>query len=359
MKLSKLINGLIMVLAILVTAGITSWVMMKKNPGLQWNSTFYYPQQQVASTFSPGIAAANICTECHPVVSTIPNVTATTTLPHDHRAICSNCHYLASVRGPIPAAVVGQTAGGTGVPVIRAGAVPLHAERGVCTNCHEVINNLGNPIPDISVLSTSPHENRGVCANCHRLTKQSGFNANTGGTQAAIPMAAAGLVAAPRTTAPLNPATEGEWMGLEVAPITPLTAGQYGIPNGICGLVVAEAEGQAAVADLKAGDVVLSVNGAPTSNMTEFFQATRNGTLTNGIVEVFRKGQELKVDIAQKAAPVPAAVPNTPANNRAGMPAAMPTPQGGTPIYPGNPAGGAGSGPGNAQGWGPGTACPK
>jgi len=148
-------------------------------------------------------------------------------------------------------------------------------------------------------------------------------------------------------------------MGMEVAPITPVTASQYGIPQGTPGLVVAEAESTAAVTGLRAGDVVLSVNGMPTSNMIDFFQATQNGALTQGVVEVLRGGQRLSANIGQTTNPATAAVPNSPVNTPSVSPA-MPTPQGGSPVYPGNVAAwGGGQGLGNVQGWGPGVACPR
>jgi len=349
-----------MILVVLVTACITSWVMLRNRPSQSWNSRYYYSPQKVAWSLSPGMTAANICTDCHPVISTIPNARATSTLPHDHRGICSNCHRLAGMQAAIPMAVGGQMAGTTGVPVIRAGAVPVHADRGACANCHTVLSSRGNPIPDINATSSSPHEIRGVCSNCHQLANQNGLNANRGGTQAAMPMASVGRVVA-STTVPLTTATEGEWMGLEVAPITPLTAGQYKIPYGTRGLVVAEAEGQAAVAGLRAGDVLLSVNGVPISNMTDFFQATWNGTQTRGVAEVLRKGQTLSLNIAQTTSPGSAAMTNMPMNDPAGgMPAAMPTPRGDTSIYPANAAGwSGGQGLGNVQAWSPGPVCPK
>ena len=123
-------------------------------------------------------------------------------------------------------------------------------------------------------------------------------------------------------------------MGLEVAPITSLTAGQYNIPVDTRGLVVAEAEGRAAVAGLRAGDVLLSVNGALISNMTDFFQVTENGTLTQGVVEVLRQGQIMSSNITQTINPTPAATNNIPANAAGGIPAAMQTPRCNTLIYP-------------------------
>ncbi|MHC4176051.1 MAG: magnetochrome domain-containing protein [Planctomycetota bacterium] len=253
MKLSKEIDGWLIVLVVVVTAFITSWAMLKYKPSNDWNAS-YYPPQQVAQNFSPGIAAMQ--------------------------------------RGGLLAAAV------TEIPVIRAGAVAPHTDRGVCIDCHRVMSSRQKPIPPISANATMPHEFRGVCSNCHRLPNQGGLNTNPYCTQAATRMAAVGPVATPGTVMPVRTATEGEWMGMEVAPITPLTARQYGISNGTRGLVVAEAEGQATMVGIKAGDLVVSVNGAPITQMVDFLQATRNGTLTHGVVEVVRQGRRLAVNIA-------------------------------------------------------------
>jgi hypothetical protein len=269
--------------------------MLKFKPGQESNTPYYYPPQQVAQNFSPGIAATQ-------------------------------------GSGLL-------VAGATGPPVIPAGAVAPHTDRGVCTNCHMVVSSRQNPIPAISANSTMPHEFRGVCSNCHRLAIQGGPNTNPYRTQAATPVAAVRQVVTPGTMAPARTATEGEWMGLEVTPITPLTARQYGVFDGTPGLVVAEAEGQAATVGIRAGDVVVSVNGVPITYMADFFQATRNGTLTQGVVEVVRQGQRLSVNIAQATNPASATLPNTPLNlPPAGMRAAMPTPQGNVSIAPAYPA---------------------
>jgi hypothetical protein len=355
-KLNSEINGWLMVLVVLVTAGITSWVMLRNRPDQRWNSPYSYPPQQVALGFSPGMKAADICTGCHPVISTIPNTKATKTLPHDHRGICSNCHRLSSAQNAVFMAVGGQKDLNTGIPAIRAGAPVPHADRGSCTNCHTVLSSSGNPIPDISATSTQPHETRGFCSNCHRLASQVRVNTGQGGAQAVTPVASMGQAIAARPTAPPSTAPEGEWMGLEVAPITSLTANQYNIPYGTQGLVVAEAEGQAAAAGLRAGDVLLSVNGASISNMTDFFQATWNGTQTQGVVEVLRKGEVLSLNIAQTTNPGSAAITDMPKPaTQGGMPAAMPTPRNDTSVSPENAAGWSGpQGLGNVPGWCPG-----
>jgi S1-C subfamily serine protease len=152
-------------------------------------------------------------------------------------------------------------------------------------------------------MSGMPHEYRGVCTNCHQLPDPNRFNANPYRTQAGTAVAAAQPMAAPPMMAPAKTPTEGEWMGLEVTPITPLTARQYGIRDGTRGLVVAEAEAQAALVGIRAGDLLVAVNEVPITGMTDFFQATRNGTMTQGVVEILRQGQRLAVDLAPTTAP--------------------------------------------------------
>ncbi len=125
---------------------------------------------------------------------------------------------------------------------------------------------------------------------------------------------------------------------MEVSPITPLTARQYGIADGTRGLVVAEAEVQATVAGIKAGDVIVSINGTPTPGMTAFFQATNNGTMTEGVVQFIRKGQSLAVNLARTTNPALAGAPNTPGNvPPAGTTAAMPVFRGNFSVSPNSP----------------------
>lgn len=128
-----------------------------------------------------------------------------------------------------------------------------------------------------------------------------------------IPLIPVGQVVV-RAAAPPRAIAEGEWLGLEVAPVTPLTAAQYGIPDNIPGLVVAEVEAQALTAGVKAGDVVLSINGVPIYNLSDFFRATRNGALMGGVLEILRKGLKLVINMAQTPPPAMAANPNIPVN---------------------------------------------
>ncbi len=201
----------------------------------------------------------------------------------------------------------------------------------------------------LRAYSKMPHEFRGVCTNCHLHTDPGRLNATPYGVQAGTPVAAVRPVIAPPPTAPAKTPTEGEWLGLEVTPITPLTARQYSIPDGMQGLVVAEAEAGAATAGVRAGDVVVAINGLPITQMTEFFQATRNGTSTQGTVEIVRQGQRLAIDLASTTAPAQAALPNTTINVAfpAGQRAAMAMRQGNFAMTPAAGAWGGGQGLGS------------
>lgn len=187
---------------------------------------------------------------------------------------------------------------------------PAHGERGVCLNCHAITDAQGNPVPPIRSLSPLPHVYRGVCVNCHSIASQPGTPANAFGP--VQPAAAMNPIRPnPAINAPAPTPTEGEWLGMEVAPITPLTSTQFKIAECTSGLVVVEAEAQALTVGLKAGDVLIRVNNTPITGMADFMLATKNGTLPSGLVQVIRGGQSLLVDLSQTVQP-PAGVPAAP-----------------------------------------------
>jgi hypothetical protein len=213
---------------------------------------------------------------------------------------------LATATGVIP---VGGLAPARPVQILRADTIPAHGDRGLCINCHTITDSRGQPLPAIRATSVLTHAYRGVCMNCHGISPLPGQPAPTFGLQAATNAAAV----APRTP------PEGEWLGIEVSPITQLTATQFKIPSGTPGLVIVEAEASGATVGLKPGDVIQAVNGNPIRSMTDFFQATQNGTLTSGTLEFVRSGQRMTVNVT-------VAPPATPP--AAGQPAigAVPTP---------------------------------
>ena len=300
----------------------------------------------------PGHTNRGTCTGCHNIVTSRGAAMATIQLgsrpPHDDRGLCTNCHVVATVQPAIAKAAIAADAtkgGATRVPTIVAGAVPPHAERGTCTTCHEVVSSRGIPVPSIQVHSRRPHDTRGLCTNCHDIAgaaapaalAQAGANpAALTMVANAMPMAQPALALALPTAQPAAPAPEGGWNGIEVTPVTTLTATQYGIPHGTVGLIVAEAEGGAAVAGVKAGDVILGINGTPTPTLSDFFRATANGTVARGSVDILRKGQAMAVVVdaaatVAKVVPAPQTAPTAVAQTVA---AAMATPAAAAPVPP-------------------------
>ncbi|MBI4704539.1 MAG: PDZ domain-containing protein [Deltaproteobacteria bacterium] len=175
------------------------------------------------------------------------------------------------------------------------GAIPAHGDRGACSGCHSVVGADGAPLPPIGASSPLPHSYRGVCGNCHRLVVGGG-SPNAAG---------AGRPAPPLVPAPAPSPAEGEWLGMEISPIAAMTARQFGIDAGTAGLVVVEAEGPAAAAGLRPGDVLMSVNGAAIVSMADLFQATRNGSLGTATLELLRGGARYAVVLSAAAGTAP------------------------------------------------------
>ena len=380
MTFKRAIPGWVVGLVIIITATVTLAAVVKTQTALTWTpegvpespksfGQIFFPgitalqqagQASQAAAPPPASSAIRVptivagavpphvergtCTSCHNVLSprgaAMPLIQLNSRPPHDNRGLCTNCHLLAnSVQAASaqasPAALTAasptvDTTKGSAVrvPTVVAGAVPPHAERGTCTSCHNVLSPRGAAMPAIQINSRPPHDNRGLCTNCHVL----------GGTsvgQAAATPAGLTLVAgaAPVAGPAVLPAAEGGWNGVEVTPVTPLTSSQYGVPLGTVGLIVAEAETTAAVAGVKAGDVVVAVNGSPTATLTDFFRATGNGTVSRGTMDLIRKGQRFQAVVdasvtAAPAAPFAALAAATP------IPAAFAPPVAATAVAP-------------------------
>jgi hypothetical protein len=257
LRIGREIPGWLTVLAILATAALTTWAMVAsgRDLGSPAQASVPYMPADAAKLLAPGLASAEEVFGRHE---------------------------------PPPSAEPTP-------PVILAGASQVHGDRGACTTCHVVVGDTGQPVVAISAQASLPHRFRGMCTNCHTVvvgTPVAGGPAAAGDT---LPVAQrlgldpiAGL---PVAAAPV--ATEGSWLGLEVSPITSTSATRYGIPPSTEGLLVAEGEADARAAGIKAGDVVVAINGVPIEDLTTFFFATKNGTLSAGTVEVIRQGELL------------------------------------------------------------------
>lgn len=198
-----------------------------------------------------------------------------------------------AVAGPTP--TVSAVARVAGAPPILSGTRRPHGDRGPCTGCHRVMQSSGRPVPLIQSSASLPHAYRGICVNCHSIAgigpvgprpvampvAPSGFP----GQALAPPPGPALAAPAPRPAQPAGP-REVEWLGVEAQP-------------GPLGVVVGAADGVAARAGVAAGDLIVSVNGAPTSSMATLADVTQNGNLPQGTMIVRRVGQRLAFELRQ------------------------------------------------------------
>lgn len=84
-------------------------------------------------------------------------------------------------------------------------------------------------------------------------------------------------------------------LGVAVAPLTPEVASRAGIPNDVRGLIVQDVnpDGRAAVAGIRAGDVIVEVNRKPVASVEELRAAVRGASERPLLVLVNRGGNDL------------------------------------------------------------------
>ena len=277
MTYKKEIPGWVLGVVIIVTAVVTCWAVLQTGSGFGWptDQGTKSPTQELSNIFFPGLTALQ------------------NTLNGEK----------AAAPQPVEKPVATQF-NAIQIPWIKVGDIPQHPERGVCTSCHFVKDVRGVPIPAILAGARMPHDARGVCTNCHMIPSTASAPASapiypqdvaTANNAVQVAFVPGQTMSPPRSPgfAPMAPqATEGGWLGIEVTNITQLTASQYQIPLGLPGVVVAEAEPPGSLSGLKAGDVILSINGVPTATLTDFFRATNNGLMGKGSLNVYRKGQQ-------------------------------------------------------------------
>jgi len=94
---------------------------------------------------------------------------------------------------------------------------------------------------------------------------------------------------------------EGHWLGLEVIPLTPELAQEYGIPDGEQGVLVDEVTLEAAESGILAGDMVHAINGRATPDLEEFFHATIQAQgLGQATIEVGRRGPTMSFGLTAR-----------------------------------------------------------
>ncbi len=113
-------------------------------------------------------------------------------------------------------------------------------------------------------------------------------------TASTMPVAAAGE---PPVLPGADVEVEASWLGLTVVPLDPLEAKELGLPSGTKGIAVDGISiGPAFDAGFQAGDVIVAVNGMPTTTLRQFSEATEGAR--GAMVDVWRAGRHRFVTIA-------------------------------------------------------------
>ncbi len=104
--------------------------------------------------------------------------------------------------------------------------------------------------------------------------------------------------------------SELEWIGMTVTPIETSTAAALGIPSDVGGVIVEEADGLAARAGVRQGDVLQGINGKPVQDLAGFSELVGKTDLSKGSAQlvVNRGGIQIPVFVypANGATAVPA-----------------------------------------------------
>jgi len=91
---------------------------------------------------------------------------------------------------------------------------------------------------------------------------------------------------------------EGHWLGMEVIPLVPELAKEFGISPDTQGLLVDEISLESAEAGVLAGDMILAVDGVSTPDLQAFTEATRRvQNRKKAALLISRKGQLVKLTI--------------------------------------------------------------
>ena len=210
-------------------------------------------------------------------------------------------------------------------------ALPIGAERtiaaphgfwGACHSCHPMANvSTAVPLMDKNLPRKPSHAGANVPAWLFRpparrawyggggatgpTAGQAGLSPSAGIGPAAFSQGggARGLLSPVQQNAAGKIMVEGHWMGMETMNLTPALRRIYKVPADIAGVMVDEITLESAESGILAGDVVTSVQGRPTRNLEEFFQATRAvSERSRAEVAVYRMGAETRFLLAAKKA---------------------------------------------------------
>jgi serine protease Do len=89
---------------------------------------------------------------------------------------------------------------------------------------------------------------------------------------------------------------EAAWLGLDIVPLSPMEAEEFGVPDKVRGMIVdAVAPGRGIDAGFQPGDVVVAVNGMPTPTVGDFKDATEGAP--GALVDVIRFGHHIYISV--------------------------------------------------------------
>lgn len=124
---------------------------------------------------------------------------------------------------------------------------------------------------------------------------RAGFNQEIILTTANMPATANNRPGA--TIPPAEVEVEAAWLAMTVVPLDPVEAKELGLPSGSKGMVVdAVSAGPGFDAGFLIGDIIVSINGMPTTTLKEFKDATE--AATGAMVDVIRSGRHRYVTVA-------------------------------------------------------------
>ena len=95
---------------------------------------------------------------------------------------------------------------------------------------------------------------------------------------------------------PAEMAIEGTWIGMDVSPLDPKDAGDFGFPAGTSGILVNDVESPpASTVGFATGDLITAINGTPTPTMKLFVASSK--LQTGAVVDVMRGSTHIFITV--------------------------------------------------------------
>ncbi|MBF0100853.1 MAG: PDZ domain-containing protein [Desulfobacterales bacterium] len=102
--------------------------------------------------------------------------------------------------------------------------------------------------------------------------------------------------AKPSFLGPVDMAIEGTWIGMDVSELSPGDVSALGLPTGTQGILVNDVESPPALTlGFQTNDVIIAINGVPTTEMKKFAEATKNQS--SAVVDVVRGNRHMFITV--------------------------------------------------------------